>query len=299
MRKNNLLKKMLVFGIIVLFIGAVVTPSISGNFKKINTEGNYLKRNQSNVPGVWYEDFYDGDISDWTIENPTSGDNPITLELSTEHAFSKPFSLKISGPNEDWYGAKACGPKLKINTEQPYTIWFMFRYVNAHFYTLIAFENVHLIIDTLENPIAYYNETGWHYLEESLPFLIISLPNIWNHWRIEVLPDITSYVIIVNELIIGIVNYSSFNTGIHSFYICDKGGDAPAEPDFIQDAYYDNIYVTYTKKTFRETECDHNNLEANIPWDKLAVNSLFMRLLERFPNLFKLMQMLFQRLGLQ
>ena len=60
--KKRLLRKELVLGIIVLFVGASVVPSISGNFKKMKDESGSVALD-NNLIGCWHFDEGSGDIA--------------------------------------------------------------------------------------------------------------------------------------------------------------------------------------------------------------------------------------------
>ena len=55
----HIFRKYLVIGLLILFVGASVTPNII--VRNVSADGGTAE---------WYENFDDGDIGDWTIENP-------------------------------------------------------------------------------------------------------------------------------------------------------------------------------------------------------------------------------------
>lgn len=194
---------------------------------------------------VWSDDFDDGDLSDWTFVNPTSGDSPITIEVNTEQSVSPPYGFKVSGPSEDYYGGKASGPNIDVDFNKHFTIRFSFRYSDAHWYYLVIFGPVKLAIDLPTRPIEYWDDSGSHPLSPE-GFEDYCPANTWTEFRIEVDPEANSYVLWVDGVYKGMVNYGSYSSGELGFHVHEQGGGAPSEPDYVSNGYYDDLSVEQT-----------------------------------------------------
>ncbi len=192
------------------------------------------------VHADWYENLDDGDISDWSIENPMPGcTKPVTIEASTEHSFSPSYSLKVSGPPNDPYGAQATGPDAQIDSNLAYTIEFQFRWHYVHWVRFAIFQHVHLIIAYPNYKIKYVDDSGHHYLSGTPKFEDYCPEDTWTHFRIDVTPSDSSYTIIVNGDTIGIVYYGSYNSGENGFSFIEGCNS----PNWIENGYYDDIII--------------------------------------------------------
>ena len=198
----------------------------------------------ANEPFVsWFEDFDDGDISDWLIENGTNGQNPITIEITDEENVSFPYSLKISSPEADYYSANLTAPNVLIDNNYPYTIEFDFRWNAFHYHLLVAYENVYLVIDKPYFKIRYKDQiVGTHGLG-SLDFHDYCPKNNWTHFKIEVDPNSNNFVLFADNISIGTANFGSYTSGYHGFVIRDFGSNF-VEPDYLNNGYYDNLMIT-------------------------------------------------------
>jgi hypothetical protein len=192
----------------------------------------------------WSDDFDDGDISDWTVENPAPGNNPVTIELSDEQYQSASLSLKTDGPNEDYFGGSATGPEVLLAPNQPYVIRLSFRYTDFHWYYLVVFGPVKLILDYPYLPLQYENESGYHDVGSD-DVGTYCPPDTWTQFEIRVDPAAQSYEVRVDGISRGTASYDDYDTGFRGFHICESGGDAPAEADYVQAAYYDDLSIAY------------------------------------------------------
>ncbi|MCK4999861.1 MAG: hypothetical protein KAS23_10005 [Anaerohalosphaera sp.] len=186
----------------------------------------------------WIENFDDGDISDWTIENPyPSSAMQLTLGLSDEQSVSPDYSIKISEPSYG-YGARAFGPDLPIDLDKPYSISFMFRYNSIHWYHMINFGSVALVPDVGGNQMQYPRKGGWSELGTAT-FGSYCPRNTWTHFYVEVNPSTYSYDLYVNDNFIGTASYGQgYDTGKRGFYFRLSSSGAS-----INGAYYDDIVI--------------------------------------------------------
>jgi hypothetical protein len=225
-------KKALVFGIMLLFFGATVILS------------NNVKGSELNNMGEWFENFDDGDISDWTIQNPYgAGNHPITLGLSTAQSHSPSYSMIISSPYADWYSGAAWGPTIPVNLSKSYTVEFWFRWTDFHWHKLIIFGCVHIIIDLPYLPVYVHDDSGDHHYGPD--FESYCPVNTWTHFQFNVNPNTSSYEMIVNGNPIFTYTYSITTPYARQFHFYDNGGEVPFQPDYCYNCYYDDIHVTY------------------------------------------------------
>lgn len=233
---NNIFKKGIVFGVIVFFIGASIIPSFN------------VKGVESNNTAEWFEDFNDGDISDWTIENPDStefpGTKPITLEVSNAQWYSFSYSLLIHSPATYGYSAIGFGPKLLINFAEPYIIDFWFRWNDFHWGGFCGFGHVRATIDYPDNQIIFCDDIGYHHVGPS--FQSYCSPNTWTHFQFSVDPAFSSFTMVVdgNTILTFTYDYSTPETLTQfRFYDGDNG------VDFFDHGYYDDILIVYVPRT--------------------------------------------------
>ncbi|HEC81582.1 MAG TPA: hypothetical protein ENI42_04065, partial [Thermoplasmatales archaeon] len=144
MRESGSMKgkmvRVLVFGVVFCFVGACVTPNILTRIAKADSTL------------LWSDNFDDGDISDWTIENPGGGGTayyPVVVELSNSQYMSSPYSLRVDRGSYDPYysGAYVIGPYVSIDNTKPYTIEFDFRWDDFHWFFMVEFQHVRLVPD--------------------------------------------------------------------------------------------------------------------------------------------------------
>jgi hypothetical protein len=187
----------------------------------------------------WIENFDDNDISDWTIENPyPSGALPMTLQLSNAQAVSPAYSIRISAPSENGYGALANGPVLPLDFSQPYTIRFQFRYNNLHWFYLVLYGPVALIADYSGGYVQYRYGTGWSTLN-TVSFGTMCPANTWTAFCIEVRPSAQQYDLYVNDVFRGTASYTTYDSGYRGFHFRDVETGS-----YINEGYYDDIMIT-------------------------------------------------------
>ena len=63
--KKHIIRKTLVLGIIILFIGSIITPSISGNVSKINDINSVKTRDINNAIQTEEREFHTTSNDDW------------------------------------------------------------------------------------------------------------------------------------------------------------------------------------------------------------------------------------------
>ena len=188
----------------------------------------------------WSENFDDGDISDWIIENPDPpGASPIEIDLDSSQCISDPYSFKIYAPIEFGSGGRATGPDPLINAEARYVIEFHFKWFFFHYYYLVVFRQVCIVIDYPSLPISYKDNTGRHFLSGTPPFEYYCPPFQWTHFKIVVEPAESIYTIYVNGDSLGVVCYHTFNSGAQGFRF---GDPAMTGSDGIH-GYYDDIVI--------------------------------------------------------
>ncbi|MFH2001171.1 MAG: hypothetical protein ABIK28_15930, partial [Planctomycetota bacterium] len=187
----------------------------------------------------WFENFDDGVLEDWVIVNPEPGQQPITIVPSTQQCVSREYSLKIDSPAMPGYGGRACGPDPMIDIHRPYTIEFMFRYSDVHYFKFVQFAHVHLTIDYPDLPIKFDDATGQHFWGPD--FDTYCSTDMWTHFKFIVHPKLHSYDFFVNGTKIGTITYEEFDpdTGGLGFCIIDWW----LYTDYVRDAYYDDIYI--------------------------------------------------------
>jgi parallel beta-helix repeat protein len=236
---NNVFRKSLVFGIIILFLGVSVVQSIVINNKKIgNDEYKDLKIYPMDTAS-WTENFDDGDISDWTIENPYDDYNPITIEPSNEQNHSSPYSLLIDSPHENYYMCEAWGPNVSIDVTQPYTVDFWFRWNDFHWADFFGFGHIGATLDYPSLPMCFCDDNGYRWIGPSIQSYCPS--NTWTHFEFQVNTSNSVITLIVDGSIILTYNYV-FSQPDTRFFICDSGYPY-GPPDYFDHCYYDDIYV--------------------------------------------------------
>lgn len=225
-------RKELIIGIILLFFAANVVSSIQ------------IKEYKSSNMAEWFEDFNDGDISDWTIENPCeSGTSPVTLIVSNIEYYSSPYSILIHSPNQIGYSGEASGPNVPVDLSQNYKVEFWFRWNNFHFAYMVTFGHICAVIDYPYLPICYIDSNGEHKVGPT--FQSFCPANTWTHFEFNVNPSTSSYTIIVNGNPIFTFNYMCVDPFPTQFSFCDSNGWG-SSPNYFDHCYYDDIHVVYT-----------------------------------------------------
>jgi hypothetical protein len=204
---------------------------------------------------VWMELFADGDISDWTIENPYKpGDDPVTIELSSEQFALPPYSLHVHGPYADDSSGRLTGPLTGVNLTEPYTVSFMFRYENAHWFHIVHFGHVVFLVDFPSLRPQTVTEDGWEFCGVD-PFRDYCPPNRWTHFRFEVDPPNQRWDLYVDGTHRVGVNFGNYMTDATGFRITETSG-GPAQPDYVYHAYYDNIII----QGWDAVDCNDNGI---------------------------------------
>lgn len=284
--KKDLVSKILALGIIVLFVVINIVPTIRGQIWIIANveENNYMDNKNFKVEqteisrGSWYENFDDGDISDWFIENPYSPEGKsITMHVSMEQSVSSPYSLKVSGPKAEKYCGRGTGPNPQINSEISYTIEFQFRWADFHWYYLVAFQQVRLYIDTPELPIGYFDENGRHKLWKTPNFKEYCPVNTWTHFKIEANPNDFSYTIIVDGSTLAVINYGSYNSAIEGFRFQEPYDNI----DYLVGGYYDDISIYQTPFTPSFIVGMHHKL--TVQGKQISFEAVRIRVISFFP----------------
>jgi hypothetical protein len=192
---------------------------------------------------IWSENFDDGSISDWLIENPyRPGDQPVTIEVSEDYKVSGPKSLKITGPSANGFSGRALGPLLAMDWEASWHLRFWFRYANFHWYNLVVLGPVNLAIDQPGIALRYNNGGPWFgHLGPSVESYLPS--GTWVRFDVYVDPVDHNYDVYVDDQHIGQVQYDQYrdyDTGLRQFMTKEtSGGDV----DYLQYGYFDDIVV--------------------------------------------------------
>ena len=198
----------------------------------------------ANTSDEWFENFDDGDFSDWTILNPEkSGDQPITLVLATNQSHSPQYSMFLNSPhtgNPD-YSARAYGPNVIIDLDQPHTIEFWFRWNDFHWVHFAGFGYLATLIDNPYLPMNFMDDEGYHYLGPA--FSSYCPKNTWTHFKFEVEPSVSNITLYVNDIFIITFNYEMKAPDETKFNIRDPGAGAN---DYFDHCYYDDIKVEGT-----------------------------------------------------
>lgn len=188
----------------------------------------------------WNEDFDDGTMNDWTIENPAKpGERPITLELTTNQSHSSSYSLMFDSPHtgDPPYSGQAWGPMVSVNVNQPYMVEFWFRWNDVHWVWFVKFGYINILIDSPDTPLAFFNGTSNFW---GPPFRTFCPQQLWTHFRFDVDPTVPSFTMTVNDHYVATCPYITFEEDTR-FYICDPGFNASC---YFDHCYYDDIAIS-------------------------------------------------------
>jgi len=151
MQKKHICKILLI-GIIVLFIGIGLLPSVSSlnfQFSNFNNSMDILsdyKRVQNDI--IFSDNFDDGDISDWTVVTTGSG----VFEVSSDEYVSPPYSVHMNSKEN----SKAMGvsPEYDLNLSKDYNVSFNFLIPDTdnHWFEVFNNHHIYLLIDILLYP---------------------------------------------------------------------------------------------------------------------------------------------------
>jgi len=189
---------------------------------------------------LWSENFDDGDISDWTVENPYSeGGYPITVEVSGEQYVSPAYGLKISGPSSEGYGATLTGPTVPVDLNQPFTLRFSFRWNDFHWYRMAFFGPVKLQAEYPWMPMAYWACGQKCWLADD-SFQTYCPANTWTDFRVDVDPASLTYDVYANDQLVGTATYCISDVGNPEFWIQDHDGNT----NYVNNGYYDDLSVS-------------------------------------------------------
>jgi hypothetical protein len=192
------------------------------------------------LPLPWIEDFDDGEIGDWLIENPLwSGDDPVTIEVSTEQYVSPDCSLKVSSPTANGYSGQATGPELDLDVSEPFVVRFQFRYEAFHWYHFVRIGPVSLCMDQPSIELRYPDGSAWRYLGTD-SFASYCSPDSWTEFQIEVYPPTTTYDVYANGVFRGRADYDGYDTGVRGFCVTETSGGST---DYVRNAYYDDLSI--------------------------------------------------------
>jgi hypothetical protein len=185
---------------------------------------------------VWVDNFDDGSMSDWFIENPyCTGDNAIVLGVSTEQQVSGSYGLKVSGPSAAHYGGRATGPSVPIDPNQPFTIWFTFRWGSVHWFYMLDFGSASLMIDYASSKLRMSGQYIGPAFNSYCP------ANTWTRFRVEVDPPVGTYAVYANDTYIGSAPWGG-SGGPAGFQFTEVG--CSSYYDYLTNGYYDNVAIT-------------------------------------------------------
>lgn len=227
-------RKEIIFGILLTFFGTCVGSGVQIS----DTTTNEIAKPTTTLV-QWYEDFDDGTMNDWTIENPAKpGDQPITLELSMNQSHTSQYSLLFDSPHtgDPHYSGQAWGPMVPVNVNQPYTVEFWFRWNDFHWVWFVKFGYINILADYPYNPLTFYDGT-YHFWGP--PFQEYCPQQVWTHFRFDVNPETPSFNMTVNGNYIATCPYIAFEEDTR-FYICDPGTNASY---YFDHCYYDDIHI--------------------------------------------------------
>ena len=194
---------------------------------------------------AWFENFDDGDISDWTILNPEKpGDQNITLELTTNQSHSPQYSMLWDSPHTGHpdYSARAYGPNVALSLDQPHTIEFWFRWNDFHWVHLVSFGYLDAKIDYPSLKMFLSDDDGYHYLGNKT-FSTYCPRNTWTHFKFQVEPSISNITLYANDNFIFSFHYKNKTPDVTKFNMRDPGAGAD---DYFDHCYYDDIKVEGT-----------------------------------------------------
>jgi hypothetical protein len=186
-------------------------------------------------PGLWSEDFDDGDIIDWTTVVFTGNE----FDISSANYVSPPNSLHVYSVQQFGGGAYGFAPFSYIPPrDYQISLEFLIPNSNNHRLTVVCDGNVYLILDD-----------NWlkAYIDGTISYGIVQLTlNQWHSIELNVHPIIDRYEVIVDSISYGMYDFvneplfrrSPSNLHIGTLYF-EVGGSIP-----FGEAYWDDIYVT-------------------------------------------------------
>ncbi len=199
------------------FTTASLTPQAINEIevRALNSRGLYSTAVRDSlilVPGdVWSDTFDDGDASDWSISNGGA-----TISLDNTVAHSGTWSVKCVGNSGTNQGATAtsqafgASPAPYIDTGEPYTISFWFRYSDFHWARWVLFGHVRLIIDYPTNTMKYDPNGNWTgLLALGNNFNTYAPANTWKEVAISVNPTARTYTVSIGGTLLGTATYNA------------------------------------------------------------------------------------------
>lgn len=163
------------------------------------------------LPGdSWADGLEDGDASDWTISNGGA-----TISLDNTVAHSGTWSIKVLGASGASQGATATSPAIGaapapyIDTSEPYTVSFWFRWSDFHWDQWVICGHVRLLIDYPYLPILYDPNGNWTSLTTLGTRFDGYVPvNTWKKVEIAVTPATRQYTVTIGGTLLGTATYN-------------------------------------------------------------------------------------------
>ncbi|MFH1682012.1 MAG: FlgD immunoglobulin-like domain containing protein [Candidatus Eisenbacteria bacterium] len=156
---------------------------------------------------AWSDGFEDGSASDWTIVN---GGATIALTNTTAHGGT--WSIQVTGASGASQGATAESPALApyIDTNEPYTVSFWFRYGDFHWDQFVVFGHVRILVDYPWFPIKYDPVGNWTGLTNLGGAFNGYIPaNTWKKVEIAVNPGARQYTVTMGGSLLGTATYNT------------------------------------------------------------------------------------------
>ncbi|MFH1680775.1 MAG: T9SS type A sorting domain-containing protein [Candidatus Eisenbacteria bacterium] len=190
----------------------------------------------------WTDNFEDGDVSDWTIAS--TGGSSITLDNTQSHGGI--YSIRVIGSQAQGDYATATSPTIAgppmpyIDTSEPYTIEFWFRWSSFHWARLVLFGHVGIIIDQPGLAILYDKNGDWSGLTSLGGAFQGYIPsNTWRKVDISVTPSTRQYTVTLAGTLLGTATYNASFTPTTELSFKDHGSST----DFMN-SWYDDFLVT-------------------------------------------------------
>jgi hypothetical protein len=156
---------------------------------------------------IWNDGFEDGNASDWTIANAGA-----TIAVDNTVAHGGTWSLKVTGASGAGQGATANSPGFGgfIDTTQPYSISFWFRYSDFHWDQFCVFGHARVLLDYPSYPIKYDPNGDWSGLLNLGNALNTYIPaNTWKEVVLVVNPTTRQYTVTMGGTLLGTASYNA------------------------------------------------------------------------------------------
>ena len=228
--RNDIFKKTLVVGIILLFIASIFLPStccLNSRGCLINNIKGVISYNLINEDIIFNDDFDDGDISDWTVTTSGTG----IFGVSSDKFVSSPYSLHMKSIGN----SKAIGesPTYDLNLSKDYNVSFNFLIPNTgnHWFEVFNNNQTYVLID--------YNTDLKYYDGQNAGLIINLITDQWYSIELKIYPTLNSYDVYIDsqfKLTCPFWLHSGFE---NNFRIGDRAEGSTDKGE----AYWDNFMI--------------------------------------------------------